>query len=104
MQDARSGAPVRRRVLPVRRGGLLHSVVPVVTTGPKAPPLPTTAKHAGGGGWRGHLGSLAFLAPGGIWLLVVTVYPLVATIRNSFYDASSSNFVGTDNYKAIFST
>ena len=58
----------------------------------------------GGGGWRDHLGSLAFLAPGGIWLLAITVYPLVATARNSFYDQTATNYVGLDNYKAIFST
>ena len=59
---------------------------------------------SGGGGWRDHLGSLAFLAPGGIWLLAITVYPLVATARNSFYDQTATNYVGLDNYKAIFST
>jgi len=85
------------------RSGVLRSVIPAVTVGPKASPLPSTGKPAGGG-WRGHAGSLLFLAPGGIWLLVVTVYPLVATFRNSFYDASSTSFVGGNNYKAIFST
>jgi alpha-glucoside transport system permease protein len=59
---------------------------------------------SGGGGWRDHLGSLAFLAPGGIWLLAITVYPLVATARNSVYDQTATNYVGLDNYKAIFST
>jgi alpha-glucoside transport system permease protein len=57
-----------------------------------------------GGGWRGHAGSLLFLAPGAVWLLVVTVYPLVATFRNSVYDASAANYVGLNNYKEIFST
>lgn len=55
-------------------------------------------------GWRPHLGSLAFLAPGAIWLLAITVYPLVATARNSFYDGSATNFVGLHNYSEIFST
>ncbi len=68
-----------------------------------AQPLPATGKPPGGG-WRSHLGSLAFLAPGAIWLLVITVYPVVATLRNSFLDASSTNFVGLNNYHAIFST
>jgi alpha-glucoside transport system permease protein len=58
----------------------------------------------GGGSWRDHLGSLAFLAPGAIWLLAITVYPLVATARNSVYDQTATNYVGLDNYKAIFST
>ncbi len=57
-----------------------------------------------GGGWRDHLGSLAFLAPGAIFLLAITVYPLVATARNSFYDATATNYVGLGNYKEIFST
>jgi alpha-glucoside transport system permease protein len=59
---------------------------------------------SGGGGWRDHLGSLAFLAPGAVWLLAITVYPLVATARNSVYDQTATNYVGLDNYKAIFST
>jgi alpha-glucoside transport system permease protein len=57
-----------------------------------------------GGGWRDHLGSLAFLAPGAIFLLAITVYPLLATARNSFYDATATNYVGLGNYKEIFST
>ena len=56
------------------------------------------------GGFRPHLGSLAFLAPGAIWLLAITVYPLVATARNSFYDGTATNFVGLRNYSDIFST
>lgn len=70
--------------------------------------LPAAAKgsrvEGGGGGWRSHLGSLAFLAPGAVWLLAITIYPLVATVRNSLYDASATNFVGLANYKAIFTT
>ena len=57
-----------------------------------------------GGGWLDHLGSLAFLAPGAVFLLAITVYPLVATARNSFYDATATNYVGFNNYKEIFST
>jgi alpha-glucoside transport system permease protein len=56
------------------------------------------------GGWRPHLGSLAFLAPGAIWLVAITVYPLIATARNSFYDGTATNFVGLKNYSDIFST
>jgi alpha-glucoside transport system permease protein len=37
-------------------------------------------------------------------LLVVTVYPLFATFRNSVYDASATTFVGLHNYQEIFST
>ena len=68
-------------------------------------PAPKSAKtEGGGGGWRSHLGSLAFLAPGAIWLVAITIYPLVATVRNSLYDSSATNFVGLANYKAIFTT
>jgi alpha-glucoside transport system permease protein len=53
---------------------------------------------------RRHLGSLAFLAPAGIWLLVIAVYPAVATVRYSVLDESASKFVGLHNYKAVFAT
>ena len=67
---------------------------------------PTTLLRSspGGGGWRSHLGSLAFLVPGAVWLLVIAVYPLLATFRNSVYDTSGSSFVGLHNYQEIFST
>ena len=57
-----------------------------------------------GGGWRSHLGSLLFLAPAGIWLAVIVGYPLVQSIRDSFYDNASTSFVGLANYKTVFST
>lgn len=60
-------------------------------------------RHARGG-WRSNAGSLLFLAPGAIWLVVVVVYPLFATVRNSLFDASGSTFVGLNNYKEVFST
>ncbi len=66
--------------------------------------LPATGGRPGGGGFRSHLGSLLFLAPGAIWLVVITVYPLLATFRNSVYDASGANLVGLHNYQEIFST
>ena len=53
---------------------------------------------------NGRLASLAFLAPGAIWLLVLVVYPIVATARYSVLNESATRFVGLDNYKAIFST
>ncbi len=68
------------------------------------PAAKSSKAKGGGGGWRSHLGSLAFLAPGAIWLVAITIYPLIATVRNSLYDASATNFVGLDNYKAIFTT
>ncbi|HZK74471.1 MAG TPA: ABC transporter permease subunit [Clostridia bacterium] len=78
-----------------------------IETGPRVSgPKAARVSGAGnpGGGWRDHLGSLAFLAPGAIFLLAITVYPLVATARNSFYDATATNYVGLGNYKEIFST
>lgn len=65
--------------------------------------VPTTRKPAGGGR-RDQLGSLLFLAPAAIWLLAITIYPVVATFRNSLYDESAANYIGLSNYKAIFST
>jgi alpha-glucoside transport system permease protein len=65
--------------------------------------VPTTGKPAGGGR-RDQLGSLAFLAPAAIWLLAITIYPVIATFRNSVYDETATNYVGLGNYKAIFST
>ncbi len=52
----------------------------------------------------GKLASLAFLAPAAIWLLLLVIYPLVATARYSVLDESATRFVGLGNYKAIFST
>jgi alpha-glucoside transport system permease protein len=66
--------------------------------------LPSSSKHAGGGGFRSHLGSLAFLLPGAVWLALIVVYPLIATVIRSFFDASGQNFIALGNYKAIFST
>lgn len=57
-----------------------------------------------GGGWRSHLGSLAFLAPAAIWLGVIVCYPLVMTVRDSFYNNTANTFVGVGNYRTIFST
>ena len=72
---------------------------------PKAEVLPTTSKPAGGGkGFRAHLGSLLFLAPGAVWLLLIVVYPLIATVIRSLFDGSGQNFIALGNYKSIFST
>jgi len=71
---------------------------------PEGEILPTTSKPAGGGGFRSHLGSLLFLLPGAVWLLIIVVYPFIATVVRSLYDGSGQNFVGLSNYKAIFST
>jgi len=47
---------------------------------------------------------MAFLAPGAIWLVVVVIYPVIATIRYSFYNESATKAVGLANYRAVFST
>ncbi|MGD1033271.1 MAG: ABC transporter permease subunit [Candidatus Dormibacteria bacterium] len=92
----------RRRSLGLRRavatpapelGGVPLSAGALVETG--RPP---------GGGWRSHLGSLLFLAPAVIWLAVIVGYPLIGTIRDSFYNGNSTSFVGLANYKTVFST
>lgn len=47
---------------------------------------------------------LVFLAPAGIWLLVIVVYPVFQTIRLSFFDETGTGFVGLTNYKNLFTT
>jgi len=74
------------------------------TPGATARVVPSTGKSTGGGGFRDQLGSLGFLAPAAIWLLVITLYPVVATFRNSVFDESATSYVGLHNYQAIFST
>ena len=54
--------------------------------------------------FRSHLGSLLFLLPGALWLLLIVVYPLIATVIRSLFDGSGQNFIGLGNYKSIFST
>lgn len=58
----------------------------------------------GRGWWRRNRVSLAFLAPGLMWLALIVVYPTIATIRFSFYDESATKFVGLHNYASVFST
>jgi len=43
-------------------------------------------------------------APRRAWLALIVVYPLIATVIRSFFDASGQNFIALGNYKAIFST
>ncbi len=47
--------------------------------------------------------SLAFVLPAVLLLLVGLIYPALRTAYQSFFDASSANFVGVDNYATIFS-
>jgi alpha-glucoside transport system permease protein len=79
-------------------------VADVLPDAPKQEVLPATGRPVGGGGFRSHLGSLLFLLPGILWLAIIVVYPFIATIVRSLFDSSGTNFIGLDNYKAIFST
>ncbi len=56
------------------------------------------------GWWRRNWISLAFIAPGVIWLLAIVVYPTIATIRFSFFNEAATKFVGFHNYASVFST
>ncbi len=53
---------------------------------------------------RERLVPLLFLAPAAVFLLVWLVYPTVRTIVRSFFGRDGGNFVGFDNYKALFTT
>jgi alpha-glucoside transport system permease protein len=60
---------------------------------------------AGPGLWRRYGVAGAFLAPAVVILSVWIVYPAVYTIVRSFYGKSGfGDFVGIDNYKALFTT
>ncbi|HLX77402.1 MAG TPA: ABC transporter permease subunit, partial [Acidimicrobiales bacterium] len=54
--------------------------------------------------WRRHAWSLAFIVPAAVWLGVVVIYPVFATIRYSLFDESDTTFVGLSNYKSLFTT
>jgi alpha-glucoside transport system permease protein len=55
-------------------------------------------------GLRRYAVTAAFLAPAFILLGVWVVYPAVYTIIRSFYGQAGGDFVGIDNYKALFTT
>lgn len=68
-------------------------------------PKVTAPKSSRFRGWlRTNWVSLAFLAPGVIWLLAIVVYPTIATIRFSFYNEAATKFVGLHNFASVFST
>ncbi|HVC24429.1 MAG TPA: ABC transporter permease subunit [Acidimicrobiales bacterium] len=48
--------------------------------------------------------SIAFVVPAAVWLGLIVVYPVVATIRYSFFNESGSSFVGLTNYKNLFTS
>jgi alpha-glucoside transport system permease protein len=55
-------------------------------------------------GLRRYAVTAAFLAPAFILLGVWVVYPAVYTVIRSFYGQTDGDFVGIDNYKALFTT
>jgi alpha-glucoside transport system permease protein len=55
-------------------------------------------------GIRTYAVAVAFLVPAFVLLGVWLVYPAVYTIIRSFYGQSGGDFVGIDNYKALFTT
>lgn len=54
--------------------------------------------------WHRRLVTGVFLAPAVVLLVVWLVYPTANTLVRSFFDRSGEEFVGLDNYEAIFST
>jgi alpha-glucoside transport system permease protein len=87
-----------------------HPVIPAVGVSTPARGAVTTSKvdattgRPAGGGRRDQLGSLLFLAPAAVWLLAITIYPVIVTFRNSVYDENAISYVGLNNYKVLFST
>jgi alpha-glucoside transport system permease protein len=93
-----------RELAPPRQPGVPTGVpTPAGTPVATSPPASLSRKPAGGGR-RDQLGSLLFLAPAAIWLLAITIYPVIATFRNSVFDETATSYVGLSNYKAVFST
>ena len=69
----------------------------------RAEPLQGAPPGAAAGRWRSYGVALAFLAPALVLLAVWIVYPVFHTVYRSFFDRSGDEFVGIDNYRAIFS-
>jgi multiple sugar transport system permease protein len=77
-----------------------------------APPnRPDRASGTGQGGmtWRARLvgpwAKYAFILPGMIWVLAFTIFPLLDSLRVSFYNwqlGIPEQFVGFSNYQAVF--
>jgi alpha-glucoside transport system permease protein len=71
-----------------------------VTGEPPVVEAPETGAQPGR--WRKHALAAGFLAPAAVLLGIWVVYPTVYTIWRSFFDRSGENFVGFDNYEALF--
>ncbi len=54
--------------------------------------------------WHRRLITGVFLTPAAVLLVVWLVYPTANTFVRSFFDRTGEEFVGIDNYEAIFST
>ncbi|HTW98580.1 MAG TPA: ABC transporter permease subunit, partial [Acidimicrobiales bacterium] len=65
-----------------------------------APPTPQARPRR----WWHHLSSFGFLAPAGIWLALIVIYPVFATVRYSFFNEAATKFVGLSNYKTLFTS
>jgi alpha-glucoside transport system permease protein len=53
-------------------------------------------------GVRNWMVALAFLAPMGLMLVFGLIYPGLRTMRESFFDRTSTNYVGFENYATLF--
>ena len=65
-----------------------------------------TESHKGHGGLRSRLRIFAYLAPGMTGFLIFIVIPLIASLSSSLFSWSllgTSEFVGIDNYRRMFS-
>lgn len=52
--------------------------------------------------WRGRIQPYVFVGPAVAMLSAFLLVPTVLTLYQSFFDASSTNFVGLDNFIAVF--
>ena len=62
------------------------------------------AARGGGGPWGQRAMTAVFLGPAMLLLVVWLVYPTVKTVVRSFYGRDGGDFVGLENYKALFTT
>src|SRR5262245_54321747 len=73
-------------------------------SGATAEAAPSSRPAGRGEDLRRYAVAAAFLAPALVLLGVWIVYPAIYTIIRSFYGKSGGDFVGIDNYKALFTT
>ena len=73
---------------------------PATVEAPDAGLPPTDERE---GLWQRYGVTAVFLLPALVLLGVWVVYPTISTIYRSFFDRSGDEFVGLDNYEALFS-